>query len=64
MENPKLEEPQPCPSCGASSPLKKSWLVRRRRGLNKPEIMMFRIFHYKCPKCGRDFRKGREEGSQ
>jgi len=48
----------PCPSCGTLTPLQKTWTIKRGKGISKTK---WRIYLYKCPKCGRDFRKAKPE---
>jgi len=53
-----MEKTEPCPSCRTQTPLKKSWTLKRGKGLAKKT---YRIFLFKCPKCGRNFRKAKPE---
>lgn len=48
---------EPCPSCGTQSPLKNSWNLKRGRGIKKTT---WKINLFKCPKCGRSFRKAKK----
>jgi len=53
-----MDKTEPCPSCGTETPLQKTWINKLGKGDQK---RTFRLFLYKCPKCGRSFRKSKLE---